>query len=250
MSREANNMSDSTIKLHRICPLCGSNTGSLLHSLDFAVQDHSFLPRHYDIVCCNSCSFIYNDYFEPDSVFGKHYAESGKYAAPELFGGGGLSREEIRMWDLYYKIILLYIRNAQMKILEIGCGKGGFMKYLKDHGHYDLYGLEQSVECVRYLRKENFQMFDDWQQIGNQKFDLIVVNAVFEHLPNPREMMGRIANVLSDDGFLFISVPDSSSYLKYCAAPSEEVFALSAPKNISPIISAHAKAVNGLFGIS
>ena len=212
-------MSDSTVKFHRICPLCGSKTGSLLHSLDFAAQDHNVLPKHYDIVCCNSCSFIFNDYGEPETVFSQHYAESGKYAAPELFGGGGLSPEENQMWVSYYKTISPFIGNPEMKILEIGCGKGGFMKYLKNHGHYDLYGLEQSVECVQHLRKEKFQMFDDWRQIGNQKFDLIVANAVFEHLPDPRKMMEHIANALSDDGLLFVAVPDSSSYLKYCAAP-------------------------------
>ena len=106
-----------------------------------------------------------------------------------------------------------------MKILEVGCGKGGFMNILKKYGYHNLYGLEKSIECIHHLRKENFQIFDDWQQIENEKFDLVIANAVFEHLPDPRQMMRNITEHLTDNGLLFITVPDADSYCKYDSAP-------------------------------
>lgn len=211
-------MTDTRISVHRKCPLCSCKTGELLHSIDFAIDDHNVLPNHYDIICCDSCSFIYDDFSEPDSVFSRHYAESQKYSDPQLFGGGGLSPEEIQMWEKYYQLISAYIR-PDMKILEVGCGKGGFLETLRKHGFQQLSGLDQSVECLQILRSRQFESLDSWTQIGNRKFDLVISHAVFEHLPDPREMMARIRNVLSDDGFLFITVPDADSYCKYDAAP-------------------------------
>ena len=112
----------------------------------------------------------------------------------------------------------VYIR-PDMKILEVGCGKGGFLETLRKHGFLQLSGLEQSVECIQILRDKQIESLDSWTLIENRKFDIVVAHAVFEHLPNPREMMTRIKNVLSDDGFLFITVPDADSYCKYDSAP-------------------------------
>lgn len=211
-------MDTDLLPIHRLCPLCGNRTGEKLHSLDYADDSHGLLPRHYDIVCCDSCSFIYNDFSEPDSVFTRHYAKSQKYSDPNLFGGGGMSAEEMRMWEHYCQLISSYIR-PDMKILEVGCGKGGFLETLRKHGFLQLSGLEQSVECIQILRDKQIESLDSWTLIENRKFDIVVAHAVFEHLPNPREMMTRIKNVLPDDGFLFITVPDADSYCKYDSAP-------------------------------
>ena len=67
------------IIIHRSCPLCKNQTAELLHSIDYAATNRSILPQHYDIVCCNSCSFVYNDYAESDTVFDQHSdAPNGK----------------------------------------------------------------------------------------------------------------------------------------------------------------------------
>ena len=211
-------MDTDLLTVHRLCPLCGNQTGEKLHSLDYADDSQGLLPRHYDIVCCDSCSFIYNDFNEPDSVFTRHYANSQKYSDPKLYGGGGISPEEIQMWENYYQLISSHLRK-DMKILEVGCGKGGFLETLRNHGFQQLSGLDQSVECQQILRTRQIESLESWKQIENRKFDLVISHAVFEHLPNPREMMTRIRDVLSEDGFLFITVPDADSYYKYDSAP-------------------------------
>lgn len=211
-------MTSDPLPLHRRCPLCGNRMGKPLHTINYAADTQGFLPRHYDIVCCDSCSFIYNDYSEPDSVFSRHYAESQKYSDPKLYGGGGISPEEILMWENYYHLISAHIR-PEMKILEVGCGKGGFLETLRNHGYHQVSGLEQSLGCLQILHNKQIEAPGSWQQIENRKFDLVIAHAVFEHLPVPKEMMTRIRNVLSEGGFLFITVPDADSYCKYDSAP-------------------------------
>ena len=209
-------MADTPITVRRKCPVCGGGRGELLHALDFPEAGFDVLPKHYDIVCCGACSFVYNDYEEPDSVFAKHYAESRKYSDPALFGGGGLSPEERQMWERNYRSVASHVR-PDMKVLEIGCGKGGFLTTLRRHGFRDLAGLEQSAECLSILRADGIETFDAWPQ--DRTFDLVVAFSVFEHLPDPRRMMREIAGHLNENGLFVVTVPDADSYRKYDAVP-------------------------------
>ena len=166
-------MKKNIVAVHRPCPLCKNQTAELLHSIDYTVGSQNVLPCHYDIVCCDSCSFVYNDYSEADTVFDRHYAESRKYSDQALFGGGGLSMEETLMWEQYCQMISAYLR-PDMRILEVGCGKGGFLETLRNHGFAGLSGLEQSAECIQILRRKKFQTFENWRQIENMKFDIFI----------------------------------------------------------------------------
>ena len=46
------------------------------------------------------------------------------------------------------------------------------------------------------------------------KYDLITLNKVLEHLKKPDKTLRQLKNNLSDNGLIYLEVPDSSSYKK------------------------------------
>jgi SAM-dependent methyltransferase len=60
------------------------------------------------------------------------------------------------------------------------------------------------------------------------KFDVIVFNDVFEHLPNPHEAMGSIAERLNSGGALVINIPNSEGFF-YRTASMLDVLGIPGP---------------------
>jgi SAM-dependent methyltransferase len=48
----------------------------------------------------------------------------------------------------------------------------------------------------------------DW---GVGRFDAVVLNHVFEHIPEPRELLGELREVLKPDGILYMAMPNERS---------------------------------------
>ena len=209
------NKKDLSLTLRK-CPVCFDHHALLLAKMDYCGENG--LPLHYDIVRCASCSMIYNDFSEADADFNMYYQHSGKYSDENQVGGGGLSDLESDVWRNYFKQLLPYM-HSDCSIIDVGCGKGGFLQTLKQHGFNNLWAVEPSAQCVEKLCKNGINAFQDWQKLGGQKFDIIVSSAVFEHLVNPREMLDLFCQKLTDNGILMLSVPDASSYCKYTDAP-------------------------------
>jgi 2-polyprenyl-3-methyl-5-hydroxy-6-metoxy-1,4-benzoquinol methylase len=49
---------------------------------------------------------------------------------------------------------------------------------------------------------------------SNEKFDLIILSHVLEHLLNPSVFLKKIKSILSDNGILYIEVPSLEGILK------------------------------------
>ncbi|MBE6389121.1 MAG: class I SAM-dependent methyltransferase [Lentisphaerae bacterium] len=200
----------------RKCPVCFNHHAFLLAEMNYC--GNNGLPLHYDIVRCQTCSMIYNNFSEPESVFNAYYQQCGKYADENQVGGGGLSAEESLVWESYVKLLQPFL-SPENSILEVGCGKGGLLKVLDQHGFHDLWAVEPSVSCVKNLCSGGINAFPDWEQLAGKKFDLIIAHAVLEHLPDPRQMMELFVSHLADGGLLMLGVPDADSYYRYTNAP-------------------------------
>lgn len=101
-------------------------------------------------------------------------------------------------------------------ILDIGCGNGSFLFNLGKQGDFQLYGLElQGKSAQRASKIESIDL-----TIGELKsttfrknsFDAITLIHVFEHLPNPREVIEIISSILKIDGVLVIEIPNIDSW--------------------------------------
>lgn len=103
------------------------------------------------------------------------------------------------------------IRN----VLDVGCGSGHGLRYLKDQlPGIDIHGIEASPDCRDVLTREvgatllDSDVDGPWLDNNMEKFELIIMRHVVEHLLSPIETLDRLKKALSPDGLLYIAVPD------------------------------------------
>jgi 2-polyprenyl-3-methyl-5-hydroxy-6-metoxy-1,4-benzoquinol methylase len=110
--------------------------------------------------------------------------------------------------------------NRETPILEIGCGCGHLLRYLRRSGFPDIEGVDASVEQVREahrLRLPNIQRGDavDYLKRSTKRFGVIVAENVLEHLTRGEllNLLDAVHDALREDGELWITVPNAFSPL-------------------------------------
>jgi GT2 family glycosyltransferase/tetratricopeptide (TPR) repeat protein/2-polyprenyl-3-methyl-5-hydroxy-6-metoxy-1,4-benzoquinol methylase len=101
------------------------------------------------------------------------------------------------------------------RILDVGCGGGMLGAALKLRQECEVTGIEMSPQACDLARKRIDRIVQSSindissDAFGKSEFDCIVFADVLEHLRNPKEILGKAQNWLSDDGSLVISVPNN-----------------------------------------
>jgi len=137
----------------------------------------------------------------------------------------GFSKNEIE--SLYNSIFYLdenikvnLPQNKEVKILDLGCGFGRFLKYLKDNGYKNLYGVEIGDEQNQFLKDKGFNIIQsdifEFLKNTNEKFDFITLFDVLEHFTKSEiiELLPLLKNILNDDGILIVRVPNGEAVFK------------------------------------
>jgi SAM-dependent methyltransferase len=104
-------------------------------------------------------------------------------------------------------------------VLEIGCGTGATMRWLRERRTI---GYAAAVEFSPNAAAAARQVFDDLE-IGDastaamafrrDRFDLILALDVLEHLTAPEKMLARLRDRLTETGTIIISLPNVAHYL-------------------------------------
>jgi len=114
--------------------------------------------------------------------------------------------------------------KTDIRILDVGCGTGVLFKYLlessSDFGiHLNITGIDLSSKMIqqakeRKLEHENLvslQLFEsdfnEWSSSTNEKYDGVIMNAVFGNFYDLDEVISSASKVLEIDGILAISHP-------------------------------------------
>ncbi len=120
-------------------------------------------------------------------------------------------------------------------ILDLGCGAGHFLYYLRKRGYANSRGVDLSRQCVDVCLRQalNAEQADAFEFLQNQRaaFDAIVANDLMEHLT--REDCFRLAalcrQALRDRAPLVIKVPNAAcpvggARARYCDVTHETAF--------------------------
>jgi SAM-dependent methyltransferase len=105
---------------------------------------------------------------------------------------------------------------SELRVLDIGCGYGHTARELaRECG--SVLGIEPSaplcemahaVQDESALQNLEFRQLGIYELDGTQKFDLIVLDNVLEHLPDQPRAVEIISNCLAPGGVAFILVPN------------------------------------------
>jgi len=170
----------------------------------------------YQLIACAPCGFIHVDplptAIELAGVYDeKFYAEDKPQYLTKM-------EQERAYWDgsVYryrYDAFERLLGKTRGSILDVGCSGGFFLRYGQERG-WSVQGVEPSRQAAAYARALlGVEIFQDYFQNVSAAnlahgLDVIHMQFVLEHLPNPMEMCRKAYDLLPSGGLLCIEVPN------------------------------------------
>lgn len=106
------------------------------------------------------------------------------------------------------------------RVLDAGCGNGGFCRVLHENFGFEVYGCDLSATGIALARDavpegqfEKASVYDDLAAVFKTKFDVIISLEVIEHLFDPAAFIASMKQAMTNDGILILSTP-YHGYLK------------------------------------
>jgi SAM-dependent methyltransferase len=101
---------------------------------------------------------------------------------------------------------------AGARVLDVGCGSGGFLRRAADRG-LDVVGVDVSPAAIEFARKAapaaDLHVGDaEHLPFADGSFDLVTCLGSLEHFPSPERGAAEIARVLGQCGRAIIFVPN------------------------------------------
>lgn len=233
------------------CSLCHSSESDFL-SWNFDRLNH--LPGKFGWVQCRKCDLVRLSPRPMESSLGFYYPEDDYYtyqsptAAIEdvssrkltgkirdsirkmVFDDLGYPMGELNLWEKLFQPLAVgifkknatygwgerfprYVENG--KVLDIGCGNGTFLSFLKHYG-WKVSGVELNAKAAEVARKHlDAEIFTgDLKDapFAENSFDFIVLSHVIEHIADPLEFLKLVLKFLKKDGIIYAEVPNYESF--------------------------------------
>lgn len=138
---------------------------------------------------------------------------------------GIISNDYVNYYRKVVSFIVPHTNDSNARILDIGCSTGGLLSIFKLNGYFNLLGIDPSSSCVR-IAKALYNIEATVNNISNfntkEKYDLIILSAVLEHLVDFDSSMQKIYGLLKDQGMLFMEVPDAERFDSYISSPFQQ----------------------------
>lgn len=184
-----------------LCDVCGGN-GELIHK---GVRDREDVDV-YKCLKCETKFLVSSNTLKNDYESGFMYSETHTLSP--------LSIEE-RLKEFEPDDVRRYNMVKEMcinkKVLDFGCGFGGFLSKIKNAAKTAV-GVELSEVERNYLNERGIMCERALDDVEG-KFDVITLFHVFEHLQNPQEWLLKFNEKLSPGGKLVIEVPNANDVL-------------------------------------
>lgn len=199
------------------CPVCGStNTSELFKSLNTHGRHMVNDKESFSVMRCSNCQVVYLGDIEVDKKYYKKYYELGYYDDNKIAGASFLSKVMNRLGVFSVsqksKIILRgHASSEQVSVLDFGCGSGVFLSSLSDK-KFKKAGLEINPEGQAICRSKGIKVYGgeiSQVEFGREKFDVVMMWHVLEHLDNPSSVLRAILKILVKDGKLIIQTPNT-----------------------------------------
>jgi len=156
-----------------------------------------------DVIVVEKC-YTTKDYYAKNLIHTNQF-KGNTYTTHGLIQSKPID-DDIRRFESYKELI----RGAE--ILDFGCGKGDFLKLAKNISKRSL-GVELNLTNAEYLNDIGIKCVNKLSELNGDKFDLITINHVFEHLYDPINTLIEIVKYLKDDGTIIIEVPHAKDLL-------------------------------------
>lgn len=96
-------------------------------------------------------------------------------------------------------------------LLDIGTGTGDFLVKAKSAG-FEVEGVEPNAKARELSAKKGIDVKPNLSYLDEEKFQVITLWHVLEHLPNLEEQIKAMVSLLEEEGVLVIAVPNFKSF--------------------------------------
>jgi SAM-dependent methyltransferase len=194
------------------CDLCGSvNFTACYRKPDVLYHKNDW----FTVVQCSDCGLgfvnprptpqsidryypnTFFDYFEHDTAF-----HTSRYARESAF--------------LKH---LSPVGGRNLKLLDIGCANGGFPRYVRDLGGWDVEGVEVAKNAPQIKDFKVYRCPLPQMPLDTPAYDAITAWAVLEHVHSPMAYFRKISRLLKPNGvfvFLVTNFESISSRYLFC----------------------------------
>lgn len=124
--------------------------------------------------------------------------------------------EEMRNWNL--NLLGPLIDDSRGIALDIGCGMGFTMMTLSEMGFAEVVGIDRDKSQIAEAKQRGARVFQtlntvEWLTASKQRFDLITMLDVLEHIPVDEQLahLRAVKTALSPSGMLIVTVPNANS---------------------------------------
>lgn len=179
------------------CPLCLS---------DSDICDLVAIEEGSTFSACSCCEHIFSRRRPSTSWFDRYYSAEWDRLGRSDTPSDHRSNEKV----------LNFCQNflpETARILDCGAGFGSQILGFKNAG-YNANALERSQHRARFIRetleitctRESIENFTD-----DEKFDLVFLHHVFEHVSDPRQVLHHMTRLLKPNGMVYLAVPSQHS---------------------------------------
>jgi 2-polyprenyl-3-methyl-5-hydroxy-6-metoxy-1,4-benzoquinol methylase len=189
------------------CPFC--------ESPDYSVYERFGSELQYTYVLCSNCTLVYQsprpkyDQDFIDSAYASYYQFSENI---KLEDNTTILHSSVNMFKEEVENLLRY-DTIRSNVLDIGSAMGTFLFAAKPY-YKKAIGLDVSAAMAAFAAKSTgaivyLKQFNEF--VYEEKFSLIHMSHVIEHIPNPVEWLKKAATMLEVGGVLVVNVPNKFS---------------------------------------
>lgn len=209
MTNTVHSSASNAVPEHGACLICKGRLSKIAENL-LAASSRADALYPFTLFECTNCGHVQKDigksYQEHlDDVYRVSYSLPGEGKKNNIVNGRVISREKV----LAKTLGGLLHSMTEGAVLDVGTGMGHLLAaFSEELPGFDIVGYDlnnDKEDVVRANGATDFY-FGSLENIP-KKFDIITLNHVLEHLPDPVTILKQASALLKPDGYLAVIVP-------------------------------------------
>lgn len=182
---------------------------------------------------CLGCGLLFPDPF-PIPVDAQEL-----YGDPEKYFEGHDEQAKVEDYRAIVRRAVERAGGAAAALLDVGSGRGEMPHAAAKEGLRRVVGLEFSKAMIDYARgRYGLELvpktIEEYARDGGPPFDIVVLNAVLEHVYDPDAFMAAAARLTRPGGVLYVDIPRDPNLLTWTANAINRLMLRRTVLNLSP----------------
>lgn len=212
-------------RIRECCPLCKSkhvkqhfklsyNEKALRSFIERSYHHRGGIPSYYlkggfyDLNSCKLCGLIFQSCVPQGKLLNCIYNPSFSDELKRRKSERKINLKSMKFVESDARQVIKILKSRESaRVLDYGVGYGIFAHYLLEKG-IEVHGTELNEEASSFAKNRGVKILTDTELL-KFKYDFINTDQVLEHVLYPDALISLLVSLLTDFGFLKISVPNA-----------------------------------------